>query len=197
MRLKNLFLTNVAFFAAAVAIPYQAAAQTGPFSWSGPYLGTEGGGGWGNSGQRFRAPAITSAATSAASAYPYGSTVPYDSTVGPGKRLIRGERRVHRRDSGVQLASRSVGAWRGRRLLVGQHRGKFGVVRICAPAWMRHRTRILRNVERTRRLRSGLPRDLVAIRNGRARRRRSSRLGCADPGVRERVQGWLDTRSGI
>jgi hypothetical protein len=52
---------------------------------------------------------------------------------------------------------------------VGQHRGKFGLVRICAPSWMRHRTRILRNVERTRRLRPGLPGDLVAIRNGRAR----------------------------
>jgi hypothetical protein len=45
MRLRNLFLTHVAFFAAADAIPYKASAQTGPFSWSGPYLGTEGGGG--------------------------------------------------------------------------------------------------------------------------------------------------------
>jgi len=51
MRLRNLFLTHVAFFAAAGAIPHKASAQTGPFSWSGPYLGTEGGGGWGNSGQ--------------------------------------------------------------------------------------------------------------------------------------------------
>ena len=41
---------------------------------------------------------------------------------------------------------------------MGQHRGKFGLVRICAPSWMRHRTRILRNAKRTRWLRSWLPR---------------------------------------
>jgi hypothetical protein len=192
MRLRNLFLTHVAFFAAAGAIPYKASAQTGPFSWSGPYLGTRR-----RLGElrpkRFRTPAVTSSATCGAS-YPYDSTIPHD---GPRKRLIRGERRVHRRDSGVQLANGSVGAGRGRRLLMGQHRRKFGLVWICAPAWMRHHTRILRNAEGTSRLRAGLPRDVVAIRNGRACRGRSSRLGCADPGVRERVQSWLDNRSGI
>ena len=51
MKLRNVLLTHVAFFAAASAIPYHAAAQTGPYSWSGPYVGAEGGGGWGHSGQ--------------------------------------------------------------------------------------------------------------------------------------------------
>ena len=51
MKLRSVFLPHVAFFAAVGAIPSHAVAQTGAYSWSGPYVGAQGGGGWGHSGQ--------------------------------------------------------------------------------------------------------------------------------------------------
>jgi hypothetical protein len=39
MKLRNVLLTHVAFFAAVGAIPSHAVAQTGAYSWSGPYVG--------------------------------------------------------------------------------------------------------------------------------------------------------------
>jgi outer membrane immunogenic protein len=51
MKLRNVLLTHVALFAAAGVAPSVAAPASGTYSWSGPYVGVEGGVGWGHSNQ--------------------------------------------------------------------------------------------------------------------------------------------------
>ncbi len=51
MKLRNVFLTGVALFATTGVAPSFAAPPPGPYSWTGPYLGAEGGYGWGSSSQ--------------------------------------------------------------------------------------------------------------------------------------------------
>ena len=51
MKLRSLLLTHVALFAAVSASPVFAASPMGGYSWTGPYMGIEGGGGWGHSNQ--------------------------------------------------------------------------------------------------------------------------------------------------
>ena len=51
VKLRSLLLTHVALFAAVSTTQSFAASPTGGYSWTGPYLGVEGGGGWGHSNQ--------------------------------------------------------------------------------------------------------------------------------------------------
>ena len=122
MKLRNVLLTHVAFFAAVGAtFPCSGANWGIQLEW--PVRRRPGRRRLGSfRAKRFRAPAI--AAASAASAWPC------DQTVGRRKWLIWGKWWNRWRDGRLQLANGSVGTRRRGRLLLGQHHRKFSDVRI-------------------------------------------------------------------